>query len=101
MGEGLVFDFDGVDREQYDVNARLGLDPESEEGDWPVCLRFRSGAAKPAAGVFEVRETPGVQEQFMHERLEQAIQQNRDCRVGTRRAARIRPPTSRLALEGP
>jgi hypothetical protein len=88
VGEGLVFDFDGVDREQYDaVNARLGLDPESEEGDSPACLRFQASAAKPAAGVFEVRETPSAQEQFKHERVEQAIQQNRDCRVGTRRAA--------------
>ena len=58
MDEGLVFDFDGVDREQYD-DARLGLDSESEEDDCPVCPRFRSGAAKPAAGVFEVWETPG------------------------------------------
>ena len=55
VGEGLVFDFDGVDREQRDaVNARLGLDPETEEGDWPMCLRFHASAAKPAAGVFEV-----------------------------------------------
>ncbi len=35
-GERLAFDFDGVDREQYNaVNARLGLDSESEEATGP------------------------------------------------------------------
>jgi hypothetical protein len=96
-----VFDFDGVDREQYDpVNALPGLDQESEEGDAPACLRFQANAAKPAAGVFEVRETASPQEQFKHERVEQAIQQNRDCRVSTRRAAESELPRRARHLKG-
>jgi hypothetical protein len=88
VGEGLVFDCDGVEHEQYDAeNARLGLVPASEEGDWPVCVLFHPGAEKPAAGVFEVCETPGAPERLMHERLEEAIQQRCDWRFGTRRAA--------------
>lgn len=83
MGEGRVFDLDGVDREQHDaVNARLGLDSD----DWPG-LRFHAGAAKPPAGVLGASETPGAQEQFMHELLERSSRQSRDCRVRTRRAA--------------
>ena len=87
MDEELVFDFDGVDRERYDaVKARLGRPGE----------RGRRLAGVPAVpsehgeagrSVFEVRETRGAQEQFTHERLEQATKQTRDCCVGTRRAA--------------
>ena len=88
MGEGLMRDYDGVDREQSDaVEARLRLDPESGEGERPECLRFQGGAAKPGAGVFEVWGTPGAEGQFMHERVEPAIQQSRDCRVGRPRVA--------------
>ena len=101
MDEELVFDFDGVDREQYDaVKARLGQDPESEEGDWPACLRFQASTAKPADRFFEVRETPSAQEQFTHERLEQATKQTRDCCVGTRRAAESDLPRRAWRLKG-
>jgi hypothetical protein len=42
-GERLAFDFDGVDREQYNaVSARLGLDPESEEATGPCSLPRRA-----------------------------------------------------------
>ena len=95
-------DFDGVDREQSEVvDARLRLDPESGGGDRPKCLQFQAGAAKPGAGVSEVWETHAAQGQFIHERLEPAIQQSRDCRIGKPRVAqsdlpcRARPPKGR------
>jgi hypothetical protein len=41
MAEGLILEFDGVGRAQYEaVNARLGIDIESGQGDWPAGLVF-------------------------------------------------------------
>ena len=52
MADGLILEFDGVGRDDYDaVNARLGLDPNSGEGDWPSDLLFHSGGAKPGGAV--------------------------------------------------
>jgi hypothetical protein len=37
MAAGLILEFDGVGRDGYDaVNGRLGIGPESGQGDWPV-----------------------------------------------------------------
>ena len=51
MAEGLILEFEGVGREQYEaINGRLGIDMESGQGDWPAGLVFHAGGAKPGAG---------------------------------------------------
>jgi hypothetical protein len=77
MAEGLILEFDGVGREQYAaVNERLGIDPDSGQGDWPAGLRFHAGGAKPGGWVvFEVWESRDAQDRFMNGRLGQALQE--------------------------
>jgi hypothetical protein len=77
MAEGLVLEFEGVGREQYEaVNARLGIDPDTGQGDWPDGLLFHAGGAKPAGWlVFEVWDSREAQERFMNERLGRALQE--------------------------
>lgn len=76
MADGLILEFDGVGRAQYDaVNAQLGIDMDSGEGDWPPGLLFHAGAAKAGGWVvFEVWESREAQERFMNERLGRALQ---------------------------
>jgi hypothetical protein len=76
MAEGLILEFDGVGRSDYDaVNAQLGLDPETGAGDWPPGLLFHSGGAKPGGWVvFEVWDSKASQARFMNERLGAALQ---------------------------
>jgi hypothetical protein len=75
MAEGLILEFDGVNRDHYNaVNGHLGIDPESGEGDWPAGLIFHAGGAKPGGWVvFEVWESRNAQAQFMNERLAHAL----------------------------
>jgi hypothetical protein len=75
MPEGLILEFDGVGREQYEaVNARLGIDMDSGQGDWPAGLVFHAGGAKAGGWVvFEVWESREAQERFMNERLGRAL----------------------------
>jgi hypothetical protein len=77
MAEGLILEFDGLNRDHYDaVNGRLGLDPSSGEGDWPTGLLFHSGGAKPGGWVvFEVWESKEAQAAFMDGRLGRALQE--------------------------
>jgi hypothetical protein len=77
MAEGLILEFDGVGREEYEaVNQRLGVDMSSGEGDWPAGLSFHAGGAKPGGWVvFEVWDSRQAQEQFMSERLGRALQE--------------------------
>lgn len=77
MAQGLILEFDGVGHEQYEaVNGRLGIDPESGQGDWPAGLLFHAGGAKPGGWVvFEVWESQRAQEDFMHGRLGRALQE--------------------------
>ena len=77
MAEGLILEFDGVGREQYDaVNGHLGIDPDSGQGDWPAGLVFHAGGAKPGGWVvFEIWESKDAQERFMNERLGRALQE--------------------------
>ena len=77
MAEGLILEFEGVGREEYEaVNGRLGIDMESGEGDWPAGLLFHAGGAKPGGWVvFEVWESRQAQEQFMSGRLARALQE--------------------------
>jgi len=77
MADALIFEFDGVGREQYDaVNRNLGLDPVSGSGPWPKGLCSHVGAAKPGGWVVvEVWESKDDQEAWMQERLGQALQE--------------------------
>ena len=39
MAELLILEFDGVSESEYrNVNAELGIDPETGKGDWPAGL---------------------------------------------------------------
>jgi hypothetical protein len=75
MAEGLILEFDGVGREQYEaVNARLGIDQHTGHGDWPAGLQFHAGGAKPGGWVvFEIWESRAAQQQFMSQRLGRAL----------------------------
>ena len=77
MAEGLIPEFDGVERAAYDaVNERLGIDEQSGEGDWPSGLRFHAGGAKPGGWVvFEVWESREAQSAFMNGRLGRALRE--------------------------
>ena len=77
MADGLILEFEGIGREEYDaVNGRLGIDPESGQGDWPAGMVFHAGGAKPGGWVvFEVWTSRQAQEQFMTERLGRALQE--------------------------
>lgn len=77
MAAGLILEFDGVGREQYEaVNEQLGIDPATGEGDWPEGLRFHTGGAKPGGFVvFEVWESQADQQRFMEDRLGRALQE--------------------------
>jgi hypothetical protein len=77
MAEGLILEFEGVGREQYNaVNSRLGIDMDSGEGDWPDGLVFHAGGAKAGGWVvFEVWQSQEAQERFMNERLGRALQE--------------------------
>jgi hypothetical protein len=76
MSEGLILEFDGMGREEYDaVNVQLGIDQETGEGEWPAGLIFHAAGSKPGGFVaFEVWESRQAQEQFMNERLGRALQ---------------------------
>jgi hypothetical protein len=77
MAEGLILEFEGVGREQYKaVNAQLGIDMDSGQGDWPAGLAFHAGGAKPGGWVvFEVWDSQEAQQQFMNERLARALKE--------------------------
>ena len=77
MAEGLLLEFDGVGREQYEaVNERLGIDQSTGAGDWPQGLLFHAGGAKPGGWVvMEVWESQEAQQRFMEDRLGRALQE--------------------------
>ena len=77
MSAALVLEFSGVSATQYrEVNAVLGLDAGTGEGDWPDGLICHTGAAS-AGGllVFEVWESQEAQSAFMRSRLGPALGQ--------------------------
>ena len=75
MAEGLILEFDGVGRDEYlAVNAALGIDAETGQGDWPEGLVFHAGGAKEGGWVvFEVWESREAQQRFMEGRLGSAL----------------------------
>lgn len=75
MADAIIWEFDGVHRDDYDaVNEKLGIDPESGSG-WPPGLVIHVGAAKPGGWVvFEVWESKDAQERFLTDRLRPALE---------------------------
>ena len=78
MSDALVLEFQGVTADQYRaVNAVLGLDPVTGEGDWPAGLLSHTGATGAAGEliVFEVWDSQESQGTFMASRLGPALGQ--------------------------
>jgi hypothetical protein len=76
MADGLIIEFQGVDRSQYEaVNEQLGMDMESGTGDWPVgMLSHAAGTSDTGAfTVIEVWESQAAQGKFMESRLGPAL----------------------------
>jgi hypothetical protein len=77
MSDALVLEFSGVSAAQYrEVNAVLGIDPDTGEGEWPDGLTCHTGAVS-ASGflVFEVWDSQAAQATFMKSRLGPALGQ--------------------------
>jgi len=74
MAEAIIWEFDGVHRDDYEaVNEKLGIDPQGGVG-LPDGLIFHTGAAKPGGWVvFEVWASRDAQERFLSDRLRPAL----------------------------
>jgi len=77
MAEGLVLEFDGFGRAEYEaVNSRLGIDMKTGQGDWPAGMLYHAGGAKPGGWVvFDVWDSRASQEGLVSERLGSAPQE--------------------------
>ena len=78
MAEALILEFEGIGRERYEaVNAALGIDAATGEGDWPAGLKFHAGGETDDGGlvVIEVWESREAQAAFMESRLGRALQE--------------------------
>ncbi|HVC03592.1 MAG TPA: hypothetical protein VND88_02855 [Candidatus Acidoferrales bacterium] len=76
MAEVLILEFEGFDQAAYDqVNAELGIDMDSGEGDWPAGLHTHMAGPTEGGGwiVVEVWESQEDQEAFMQSRLGGAL----------------------------
>jgi hypothetical protein len=76
MAAGVILEFEGVTIDEYNaVNAALGIDPESGEGDWPDGLVSHSAGLNEGGHlvVMEVWDTPEHQARFMEGRLGEAL----------------------------
>lgn len=76
MAVGLILEFDGIGRREYEaVNHSLGIDVAGGEG-WPPGLRYH-GAGEKDGGlvVYEVWDAREAQEAFMSERLGRALRE--------------------------
>lgn len=80
MPEALILEFetDTIDgRDLYErVNAALGIDPDTGEGDWPAGLISHIAGGKPGGWVVvEAWESKDAQAEFMNTRLGPALGQ--------------------------
>ncbi len=75
MSEAIILEFGGVGAEKYrEVNATLGIDPDTGAGEWPDGLQSHTGASSPnGLLVLEVWETQEAQAAFMESRLGPAL----------------------------
>jgi len=78
MAEGLILEFEGVGKAEYDkVNSLLGIDSTKPDSDWPDGLQFHAGGPTEGGGfvVMEVWESQAANEKFMAGRLGAALAQ--------------------------
>jgi hypothetical protein len=78
MSEAIILEFSGVTPDQYSaVNAILGINMETGEGDWPAGMISHVGCegADGSALVFELWESQAAQHDFMAGRLGAALAQ--------------------------
>jgi len=76
MAAGLILEFEGVTQKEYDaVNAALGFDPATGEGDWPDGMISHSAGHRDDGQfvVMEVWDSPEHQARFMEGRLGEAL----------------------------
>jgi len=76
MADALIYEFDGVDKTQYDaVNEKLGLDPATGAGDWPAGLlsHIAGDADDGTFIVSEVWSSRAAQDEFMQAQLGAAL----------------------------
>jgi hypothetical protein len=76
MAAALILEFEGVTMKEYAaVNAALGTDPKTGEGNWPDGLVTHSAGLNEDGHlvVMEVWDTPEHQARFMEERLGEAL----------------------------
>lgn len=75
MAELLILEFEGLTEEHYNaVNADLGVDSETGDGDWPAGLHTHTAGSSDGSWiVVEVWETQEDQEDFMNSRLGPAL----------------------------
>jgi hypothetical protein len=76
MAAGVILEFEGVTTKEYNaVNAALGIDQETGEGDWPDGLVTHTAGLNEGGHlvVIEVWDSPEHQARFMEERLGEAL----------------------------
>jgi hypothetical protein len=76
MAAALILEFEGVTLKEYEaVNAALGIDMGTGEGDWPDGLVSHSAGLNEDGHlvVLEVWDTPEHQARFMEGRLGEAL----------------------------
>jgi hypothetical protein len=77
MAAAIILEFDGVTQQEYEaVNAALGFDPQTGDGDWPDGLVSHSAGHRDDGRfvVMEVWDSPEHQARFMEERLGAALE---------------------------
>jgi hypothetical protein len=76
MAVGLIVEFKGQTREQYEtVGRHLGIDLLGGVGDWPDgLLSHAAGASDTGWCVLEVWESRAQQERFLQGRLRAALE---------------------------
>jgi hypothetical protein len=78
MSDGVVLQFPSdMDAQKYkQVNERLGINPQTGEGDWPAGLESHiAGVTENGLMVVEVWESREIQGAFMESRLMPAFQE--------------------------
>src|SRR5262245_60997355 len=76
MAAAMILEFEGVTEKEYEaVNAALGIDAATGEGDWPDGLVTHSAGLNDDGHlvVMEVWDTPEHQARFMDDRLGEAL----------------------------
>ena len=76
MAAAVILEFDGITQKEYDaVNAALGMDFSTGEGDWPDGMVTHSAGLRDDGHfiVMEVWDTPEHQARFMEDRLGEAL----------------------------